>query len=105
MFCVLASLQRSAFSAADTGRNGLRWRGAVSGGGERSQVERISLRWNHSLVEGSCLRWTPGGVVSGGGERSQVEGSCLRWSEGGLRWSWGGIRWNDFFLQQKANFL
>ena len=36
-------------------------RGAVSGGGERSQVKGSGLRWR--------------GAVSGGGERSQVEGS------------------------------
>ena len=48
------------------------WRGAVSGGGERSLPSTSSLR---SLVEGSGLRvegsdrwWR--GAVSGGGERS-----------------------------------
>ena len=70
-------------------------RGAVSGGGERSQVEgagegelilveRSGLRWRgavsdgreRSLVEGSGLRWM--GAISDGGERSQVEGSD-RW--------------------------
>ena len=45
----------------------LRWRRAVSGGGERSQVGRSGLRWR--------------GAVSGGGERSQVEGNGLRWRE------------------------
>ena len=41
--------------------SGLRWRGAVSSGGEWSQAEG-SDRW-----------WS--GVIAGGGERSLVEGS------------------------------
>ena len=38
-----------------------RWRGPVSGGGERSQMEGSGLRWK--------------GAVAGGGGWSQVEGS------------------------------
>ena len=41
------------------------WRGAVPGGGKRSQVERND-RWRREAIVGE-------------GERSQVEGSGLRW--------------------------
>ena len=65
-------------------RSGLRWRGAVSGEGERSQVEGTDRRWRgaiadggeRSQVEGSDRWWR--GAVSGGGERSMVEGSGKR---------------------------
>ena len=59
--------------------SGLRWRRAIAGGGEQSQVEGpVSGGGNRSPVEGSGLksRWN---VVSGAGERSKVEGSGLRW--------------------------
>ena len=38
--------------------SGLRWRGAIADGGERSQVEGSGLRWR--------------GEIADGGERSQV---------------------------------
>ena len=73
MFCVLAGGQRSpqrreaVFGGGEQSQaDSAWWRGAVSA----SQVERSSHRLNHSLVEGSCLRWR--GVVSGGEKRSQV---------------------------------
>ena len=51
--------------------SGLRWREAIAGGRERSQVG-----WEWSQVEGSGLRWR--GAVSAGGERSQVEGELCQ---------------------------
>ena len=59
-----------------------RWRGAIAGGGERSQVEGSDGRagigvgtvssggtgGERSLVVGCCLRWR--GAIAGGGERS-----------------------------------
>ena len=42
--------------------SGLGWREAVSGGGERSQVELSNLRWR--------------GAIAGGGEQSQLEGDA-----------------------------
>ena len=67
-------------------RGAVRWRGAISGGGERSQVEKSERWWRgavsgggeRSLVEGSGLRWR--GAVSGA-KQSQVQGSGLRWRE------------------------
>ena len=57
-----------------------RWRGAIAGGGERSQVEGSDRRWRGAMagkevsyLEGSGLRWR--GAVSGGGENSQVKGA------------------------------
>ena len=65
--------------------SGLRWRGLVSGGGERSLAG--DLRWSlASLVEGSDRWWR--GAVSGGGQQFKVDGSDRWWS--GLRWR-GGI--------------
>ena len=63
-------------------------RGAVLGGGKRSQVEGSGLRWKQSEVEGSDRWWR--GAVSSEEERSQVEGSGLRWRgaiTGGWEWS------------------
>ena len=48
--------------------SGLRCRGAIAVGRERSQVE-----------------WTQGAVL-GGGKRSQGEGSGLRWVSGAAAW-------------------
>ena len=64
-------------------RTGRRPRGAVSGGGERSQMEESDRWWREvvsdggeqSQVEGIGFRWR--GAVSGGGELSQVEGTAL----------------------------
>ena len=73
--------------------SGLRWRGAISGRGKRSQVEGSGLMWRgavrgegkRSLVEGSGLRWRGAiagggelrrrGGISGGGDKSLEEGS------------------------------
>ena len=49
----------------------LRWRGALSGGGERSQVDG-----GERSQEGSGLTWM--GAIAGAEERSQVGGSD-RW--------------------------
>ena len=76
-----------------------RWRGAIPGGVERSLVVGSGLRWRgaeeRSLVEASDRWWR--GAVSGGGERSLVEGSgCrLRGAVSGLSLRWGAVSGGD----------
>jgi hypothetical protein len=54
-----------------------RWRRAISGGGEQSQVEGSDRRGGEGpQVEWSDRRWRR--VIAGGGERLQVEGSDRR---------------------------
>ena len=62
-----------------------RWRGAIAGGGERSQVDASDRRWRgaiagggeRSQVEGSDRKWR--GAIAGGGELWKVEGSDRKW--------------------------
>ena len=88
-------LLQSGPKSGGLGREHCRWRGAISGGRERSLVEGSSLRWRGDhrwkvsisgggerlLLEGSGLRWR--GAVSGGEEQSKEEGSDLRWKGAG----------------------
>ena len=59
--------------------SGLRWRVAILGGGERSQLEGSDRRREQCQVEGSDRCWGRAeGSDVGGGELSLVEGGGLR---------------------------
>ena len=68
-------------------------RGAISGGGERSQPEGSDLgaMWRIAISGGSCLRRRY--AVSGGGERTERRGAISGEGEHSQVDSEGSVRW------------